>query len=102
MSQASKANSKNPRIGSNFEDYLREEGQLEEATSLAMKRIVSWEFSEAMRQSAVSQAEMARRMGTSRAVVHRLLDHTDPSVTLLTMTRAATALGRTMQFELAA
>jgi antitoxin HicB len=102
MSLSLKTTRKNPRIGSDFEDYLRDEGQLEESTSLAMKRVVAWEFSEAMRQSAISQSEMARRMGTSRAVVHRLLDRTDPSVTLLTMTRAATALGRTMQFELAA
>lgn len=92
---------RNPHMGSDFEDFLRDEGRLEESTALAIKRVLAWEFSEAMRTADVSQAEMARRMGTSRAVVRRLLDATDPSVTLATLSRAATALGRNMQFQLA-
>ena len=92
----------NPRIGSDFEDFLREEGRLAEATALAIKRVLAWEFNEAMRKTDVSQAEMARRMGTSRAVVRRLLDESDPSVTLATISRAATALGRNMRIKLAA
>lgn len=92
----------NPHIGSNSEDFLREEGRLDESTALAMKRILAWEFSEAMRKADVSQTEIARRMGTSRAVVRRLLDESDPSVTLATISRAATALGRSMRFKLAA
>ena len=31
----------NPRIGSEFEDFLREEGRLEEATALAIKRVLA-------------------------------------------------------------
>lgn len=37
---------------------------------------------------------MARPMKTSRAVVRRLLDESDPAVTLSTISRAATALGK--------
>ena len=47
-----------------------------------------------MQAAGVSQAAMARRMKTSRAVVRRLLDDKDPSVTLATISRAALALGR--------
>jgi antitoxin HicB len=54
-----------------------------------------------MKKAEVSQAEMARRMGTSRAVVRRLLDQNETSVTLATISRAATALGRNMSFQLA-
>ena len=37
-----------PHIGSDFEDFLREEGRLEDATALALKRVLAWEFQQAM------------------------------------------------------
>lgn len=92
----------NPRIGSDFEDFLREEGRLEEATAVAIKRVLAWEIQRAMEADGVTQAEMARRMKTSRAVVRRLLDAKDSSVTLATISRAATALGRQIELKLAA
>jgi len=92
----------NPRVGSDFEDFLREEGRLEEATAVAIKRVLAWEIQRAMEADGVTQAEMARRMKTSRAVVRRLLDAEDSSVTLATISRAATALGRQIELNLAA
>jgi ParB-like chromosome segregation protein Spo0J len=91
-----------PRIGSDFEDFLREEGRLEEATAVAVKRVLAWELEAAMKKANVSQAEMARRMSTSRAVIRRLLDANDLSITLATMSKAAAALGRSLRLELAA
>ena len=93
---------KNPHLGSRFEDYLLAQGALEEATALAVKRVLAWELSEAMRKAGVSQAELARRMHTSRAVIHRLLDEKDPSVTLATISRAVTALGCHLSVKIAA
>lgn len=92
----------NPRVGSDFEDFLREEGRLEEATAVAIKRVLAWEIQRAMAADGVTQAEMARRMKTSRAVVRRLLDAEDSSVTLATISRAAAALGRQIELKLAA
>ena len=91
-----------PHIGSDFEDFLREEGRLEDATALALKRVLAWEFQQAMTKAKVSQAEMARRMHTSRAVIRRLLDESDPSITLLTISKAATVLGKNLRLRLAA
>ena len=91
-----------PHIGSDFEDFLREEGRLEEATALALKRVLAWEFQQAMTKAKVSQAEMARRMNTSRAVIRRLLDKNDPSITLSTISKAATVLGKNLRLKLAA
>ena len=91
-----------PHIGSDFEDFLREEGRLEEATALALKRVLAWEFQQAMMKAKVSQAEMARRMRTSRAVIRRLLDENDPSITLSTISKAATVLGKNLRLKLAA
>ena len=91
-----------PRVGSDFEDFLRDEGRLAQATAVAVKRVLAWELQRAMKSEGVSQAEMARRMKTSRAVVRRLLDESDPSVTLATISRAATALGKQVNLKLAA
>ncbi len=91
-----------PRVGSNFEDFLRDENRIEEATAVAIKRVLAWEIQRAMELAGVSQAEMARRMKTSRAVVRRLLDDSDPSVTLATISRAALALGKQVKLKLAA
>ena len=91
-----------PRLGSRFEDFLRDDGRLQEATAIAVKRVLAWEIQRAMQAAGVSQAEMARRMKTSRAVVRRLLDDKDPSVTLATISRAALALGRQIELKLAA
>jgi hypothetical protein len=51
-----------PRIGSDFEDFLRDESRLQEATAVAIKRVLAWEIQRAMDSAGVSQAEMARRM----------------------------------------
>jgi len=88
--------------GTHFEDFLRAEGRLDEATTLAIKRVLAYQLTEVMTKAKVSQAELARRMGTSRAVIRRLLDKDDPSVTLSTMTRAASALGKSLTLKLAA
>ena len=91
-----------PNIGSGFEDFLREEGRLEEATALALKRVLAWEFKHAMTKAKVTQAEMARRMHTSRSVIRRLFDENDPSTTLSTISKAATVLGKNLRLKLAA
>lgn len=90
------------RVGSKFEDFLRKEERLEEATAVAIKRVLAWEIQRAMTADGVTQAEMARRMKTSRAVVRRVLDAEDSSVTLATISRAAAALGRQFELKLAA
>jgi predicted XRE-type DNA-binding protein len=99
---AAAKNTKRKHVGSDFEDFLREEGRLEEATAIALKRVIAWEIQRTMAKMNVSQAEMARRMHTSRAVIRRLLDSDDPSVTLNTISKAANALGRTVILKLAA
>ena len=89
-------------VGSDFEDFLRDEGRLAESTAIALKRVLAWEIQQAMEKANVSQAEMARRMHTSRAVIRRLLDQDDPSVTLVTISKAADALGKSLSLKLAA
>ena len=87
-------------IGSSFDDFLKEEGTHEEVTAAAVKRVIAWQFAQAMKAQKVSKTEMAARMHTSRMVVNRLLDESDTSVTLATLARASIALGTPLRFEL--
>ena len=91
---------KNPHIGSDFDDYLEETGTLEETRAVATKRVVAFQISQAMSERRITKAELARRMGTSRSSLDRLLDPSFPSVTLLTLERAARALDLQLRVDL--
>jgi len=91
----------NPHLGSTFEEFLAEEGMLEEANAQAVKRVLAWQIGEAMKAQGLTKVEMARRMGTSRAHLDRLLDPNNDRVQLDTVQRAAAAVGRRLRLELA-
>jgi antitoxin HicB len=87
-------------IGSNFDDFLSEEGLLEGVEAVAVKRVLAFQIKELMESQNLSKAEMARRMQTSRAALERLLDPENRSVTLNTMDKAARSLGKRLQLVL--
>lgn len=87
-------------IGSSLDELLEQDDLLSEVTSLAHKRILAWQFREAMEEKHISTVEMAKLMHTSRASLSRLLDPENPSVTLATMDRAAAALGKRLNISL--
>ena len=88
-------------IGSDFDSFLKEEGLLEEATAVAVKRYIAYRLIEKMNQAKLSKSEMAKRMETSRSALDRLLDPDNSSVTLQTLQSAAQALGGRLKVELA-
>lgn len=92
---------RNPHVGSSFDDFLSEEGLLEEATAVAVKRVIAWQISEAMKQRGLSKSAMANLMNTSRPALDRLLNGEDTGVTLETLTKAAQALHAKFKIELA-
>jgi len=92
---------KNRHIGSSFRDFLKEEGIYEDATAHAIKRVLVWQISEAMKKQRITKVVMARRMKTSRAQLDRLLDPNNDKVQLDTVQRAAVAVGRKLHMELA-
>ena len=88
-------------IGSNFDDFLREEKTLAATEAAALKRVIAFQVEQEMKRSRISKSEMASRMKTSRAALERLLDPDNTSVTLATLGRAAEALGRKLHVEFA-
>jgi antitoxin HicB len=87
-------------VGSNFDDFLTEEGLLAEAEAVAVKRVIAFQLAQVMKEQNLSKAELARRMNTSRAALNRLLDPSNQSVTLQTLERAASVLGKRLQIYL--
>jgi hypothetical protein len=48
-------------VGSDFDDFLREEGLLEEVEAVAAKRVLAFQISEAMKEQELSKSAMARQ-----------------------------------------
>jgi antitoxin HicB len=87
-------------IGSNFDDFLFEEGILADAEAFAMKRVIAYQLAEVIEAKKISKTELAKRMNTSRAALDRLLDPNNQSATLQTLERAAIALGKRLEVRL--
>jgi len=92
---------KKEHLGSDLDDFLCEENLLEVAEATAAKRVIAFQIAQEMRRRSLSKSEMASRMKTSRPALERLLDPANPSVTLGTLERAASALGKKLKVELA-
>jgi antitoxin HicB len=92
--------SENIHKGSSLDHFLREEGIYEEVTSIATARVLAWQLQQQMNQQGLTKVEMARRMGTSRSQLDRLLKPGSAGVTLDTIHRAAKAVGRELRVEL--
>ena len=87
-------------IGSSLEDFLREEGYLEEARAVAVKRVLAWQIEQIMKEQRLTKVEMAKRMGTSRSQLDRLLDPENVKIQLDTIQRAAAAVGKEIRLEI--
>lgn len=88
-------------VGSDFDDFLKEDGIYEQVQAVAIKRVIAYQIAEEMKKKKLSKTEMATRMKTSRAALERLLDPGNVSITLVTLERAASALGKKLKVQLA-
>ncbi len=58
---------RNKHLGTSFEAFLKDEGIHEEVTTHAIKRVLAWQITEAMKSQGISKSQMAKRMNTSRS-----------------------------------
>ena len=91
---------RNKHIGSNFDEFLQEEGILAETEATAVKRVIAHQIAQEMEDRQISKSELARMMHTSRSSLDRLLDPENASVTLLTLESVAQALGKRLTVQL--
>ena len=93
---------RNRHRGSSLDDFLAQEGVLEEFQAKAVKEAVAWQLAEAMRERRLSKNQLAKQMHTSRTQVDRVLDPEAGNVTIETLQRAAELVGRRVKIELVA
>lgn len=88
------------RAGESLTDFLKEDGTYEEVTAKSIKAIIAWQLSQVMDAEKITKTQMASRLQTSRAQVNRLLDPENDGVSIGTLQRAASAVGRELKLEL--
>jgi predicted XRE-type DNA-binding protein len=90
----------NRHRGSTLDSFLEEEGMLAEVQAKAIKEVIAWQLTEAMRQRGLSKSGLARLMHTSRTQVDRVLDPENGNVTIETLQKAAMVVGRRVELQL--
>lgn len=93
---------KNIHRGSDFADFLREEGIYQEVEAAALKKVIAAALAKQMARRGVTVSELAGKPGTSRAALNRVLDEDNASITLHTLSRTAAALGCRVNLEIVA
>lgn len=90
----------NQYLGSNFDDFLEEEGLLFEVEARAIKKIIAYQIEQEMNKLGWTKTEMAKKMNTSRSSLECLLDPQNASINLQTITKATSILGKKLRIEL--
>jgi len=90
----------NKYIGSDFSEFLEEDGIYEEVNDIAIKRVIAYQLAQEMKAQKVTRTKMAEMMKTSRAVVNRLLNPDNSSLTLHTLESATNALGKRLNISI--
>lgn len=90
----------NSRRGGSLDAFLKKEGIYGEVVAQAEKEILAWKLQAVMKKKKMTVSTLARKMHTSRAAINRILDPTNPSITLGTLEKAAYALGKRWRFDL--
>lgn len=90
----------NKHIGSDFTEFLKEDGIYEEVNDIAIKRVIAYQLEQEMKAQQITKTKMAELMKTSRAVVNRLLNPDNGSLTLSTLESATHALGKRLSVSI--
>ena len=98
---ADRMNQMNQYSGSDFDDFLTEEGFLDEVSARAYKRLLALQLQDIMEAAQLTKTELAERMQTSRSQLDRLLDPENTAVTLDSLDRLARAVGKRLVVEFA-
>lgn len=91
---------KHKNIGGSFDEFLKDEGILEDVEAIAIKRVVALQVREEMKKKKISKTKLASQMKTSRSALNRLLDPDDEAITFKTLKRAASALNKRLVVQL--
>lgn len=90
----------NKYVGSDFKEFLKEDGIFAETSDIAIKRVIAYQLDQEMKAQKITKTKMAQMMNTSRAVVNRLLNPDNSSLTLNTLENATNVLGKRLRVSI--
>jgi len=90
----------NKYSGTNFDDFLEEEGILEEVSARAQKRLLALQIDDIMQTANLSKTWLAEKMNTDVTHLNYLLDPENTSITLEFLDQLARAMGKQLRIEL--
>lgn len=91
----------NQFTGSHFDDFLEQEGLLEEVSAQAHKRLLVLQLKDIMLESNLTKKSLAEKLNTSRSQLDRILDPQNTSITIEVLERVAHAVGKKLRIEFA-
>jgi len=91
----------NRHTGSNFDDFLEEDGILGEVSARAHKRLLSLQLADIMREKQITESVLAERLNTNPFQLEQLLDSENTSVTIEILEHIAHAVGKKLHIEFA-
>lgn len=94
-----KRKSENIHRGSNFDDFLKEEGIFEHCQEVGAKYAFIMQLQDEIEKQQLTKEELAKRIGTSRSALDRLLDPNQPS-NIRSLVNAAIAVGKHLRISI--
>jgi len=89
----------NQYVGSDFDDFLEEEGVLSEVSAEALKRVISWQIQNFLDEQDIKKTAFAKQLSTSRSQLNRLLDPGKTNLELKTLVSTAKAMGKHVEIR---
>ena len=86
-------------IGQNFDDFLTEQGILDEVNELAAKKLITYKLQQAMLEQNMTKSYIAKKMKTSRVAVDNILNPAF-NTSVDSLERFAYALGKKLTISL--
>ncbi len=94
-----KTKNDNIHEGSSFDDFLKEEGIYEDCEEVGAKYAFVMQLQDEMEKLKLTKEELAKKIGTSRSALDRLLDPSKPS-NIRSLINAATAIGKHIRISI--
>jgi len=91
----------NQFTGSNLNDFLEEEGILEEVSAKAHKRLLALQLADIMKENSITKTSLANKLKTSRSQLDRILDPENTTISIEVLERVAHAVGKKLHIEFA-
>lgn len=91
----------NQHTGSSFDDFLEEDGLLEEVSAKAHKRLLALQLADIMEENHITKTSLAEKLKTSRSQLDRILDPDNSAITIELLERVAHAVGKKLRIEFA-